>query len=199
MVHINTLPVTAGDDTSLASSNDAFHNPELSAFLLGLEPTLKTNASRLANGDRALAEDLYQEGAVAVVAAVCRYHSGVGTLEGYAAWCAINRMRDVKRSHVVRTARIVPSLQEDDTCVSDEDAVAVLVDGIDAASLRPLLARVLSKRQHAVVEALYYRGLSSSDASQLLGISKQRVNQLHVSAVRNLRAALGVPVDPDAN
>lgn len=199
MVHIITPLVSPDDESSSASFKSTSRSSDLSDFLNGLEPTLKARSVQFADGDEQLARDLYQEGAIAAIGAVFRYNPAIGTLEGFAAWRAINRMRDVKRAHTTRAARTVPECSEDDPCLCDEGAVAALVDAIDAANLRPLLKHVLTNRQREVVEAIYYLGLTSSETGLLLRISAQRVNQLHVLAVKRLRGALRLPASLDSN
>lgn len=54
----------------------------------------------------------------------------------------------------------------------------------------------LPGRERAIVQAFYGRGVTFGEIGQTLGVSKQRVSQLHSRAIACLRAALaGLPLD----
>lgn len=57
----------------------------------------------------------------------------------------------------------------------------------------------LPERDREIVEAHYFAGETFESISQRLGVSKQRISQLHLRAVRNMRKHLGeVEVTPGA-
>ncbi len=57
----------------------------------------------------------------------------------------------------------------------------------------------LPERERDIVESHYFGGETFESISQRIGVSKQRVSQLHLRAVRRMRASLGdVEVSPDA-
>jgi RNA polymerase sigma factor for flagellar operon FliA len=68
------------------------------------------------------------------------------------------------------------------------------------AALRRIVSQAvtaLPSRQRVIVQAFYGRGVTFAEIGQTLGVSKQRVSQLHSRAISCLRAALaGLPLDP---
>jgi RNA polymerase sigma factor FliA len=67
------------------------------------------------------------------------------------------------------------------------------------AALRRVVSQavtMLPGRERAIVQAFYGRGVTFGEIGQTLGVSKQRVSQLHSRAISCLRAALaGLPLD----
>ncbi len=76
------------------------------------------------------------------------------------------------------------------------DPGAIVAD----AALRQIVSdavTALPGRERAIVQAFYGRGVTFGEIGQTLGVSKQRVSQLHSRAIACLRAALaGLPLDP---
>lgn len=65
-------------------------------------------------------------------------------------------------------------------------------------ALRGSLER-LDERDRDIIESHYFHGETFESISTRLGVSKQRVSQLHLRAVRNMRKSLGeVEISPDA-
>lgn len=72
--------------------------------------------------------------------------------------------------------------QQRDPCAQvAETSVRVIVGGAVAS---------LPGRQRAILEAFYVRGASFGEIGRTLGVSKQRVSQLHCRALTDLRAKL---------
>lgn len=67
-------------------------------------------------------------------------------------------------------------------------------------ALRRIVSQAVSAlpgRERAIVQAFYGRGVTFGEIGQTLGVSKQRVSQLHSRAISCLRAALaGLPLEP---
>ena len=61
---------------------------------------------------------------------------------------------------------------------------------IDAAVTVPLLLVHLSRRRRFVIEAYYLAGRSMADIGAELGVTESRVCQIHVQALRQMRATL---------
>jgi RNA polymerase sigma factor FliA len=70
--------------------------------------------------------------------------------------------------------------------------------GEERDALRASLEK-LPERERDIVESHYFGGETFESISQRIGVSKQRVSQLHLRAVRRMRDSLGdVEVTPDA-
>ena len=70
--------------------------------------------------------------------------------------------------------------------------------GEERDALRAALER-LPERDKEIIESHYFAGETFESISQRLGVSKQRISQLHLRAVKNLRKSLGeVEVTPGA-
>ena len=61
---------------------------------------------------------------------------------------------------------------------------------VDAAVTVPLLLIQLSRRRRFVIEAYYLAGRSMADIGTELGVTESRVCQIHVQALRQMRATL---------
>ena len=49
----------------------------------------------------------------------------------------------------------------------------------------------LDEREQDIIQSHYFQGETFESISQRLGVSKQRVSQLHLRAVRKMRESLG--------
>jgi RNA polymerase sigma factor FliA len=79
------------------------------------------------------------------------------------------------------------SAQRDPSAIVAEEALRRIVG--DAVTALP-------GRERAIVQAFYGRGVTFGEIGQTLGVSKQRISQLHSRAISCLRAALaGLPFD----
>jgi RNA polymerase sigma factor (sigma-70 family) len=202
MVQDSTLPSPAdvGIECPLVVSPSC--GPDLADVLFRLDPVLKFRSFRLAGFDRWLREDLYQEGISAIARATVRYNPAIGSLDGYAASCAINRMRHVCRAHRYRRIHLIPLDLGPEADADDKPELAYagaemfVANKMDGASIRDLLPFVLSSRERRVIESLFFEELPATLIGRKLRISAPRVTQIKYAALAKLRTALRIPKIP---
>ena len=82
--------------------------------------------------------------------------------------------------------RLVSAQPDPGAVIADESLRRIVSDAVTA----------LPGRERAIVEAFYGRGVTFGQIGKVLGVSKQRVSQLHSRAIACLRAALeNVPLE----
>jgi RNA polymerase sigma factor for flagellar operon FliA len=83
--------------------------------------------------------------------------------------------------------RLVSPQRDPGTIVADATLRRIVGEAVTA----------LPGRERVIVQAFYGRGVTFGEIGRTLGVSKQRVSQLHSRAITCLRAALaGLPLDP---
>jgi RNA polymerase sigma-70 factor (ECF subfamily) len=141
--------------------------------------------TRLAGGDRHLAEDLAQE---AIVRAW--QHRDAITRGGERAWLAVTARHlavDTYRRQQVRAAREARYADQTLACGGDGDTAGRVAD---AVTVTGALA-ALSPAHRAVVGQLYYAGRTTGEAASVLGIARGTVKSRSHYAQTALRAQFG--------
>ena len=148
----------------------------------------------LADADR-LAE-AYSAAYIALLRAAENFDPARGVKFGsYASDCIqgkiLQSLRDGKKAQRLLTVSLDVPLGEDgsgrlEEIVADPQAVAPEQSTVQKMAFAQLL-RPLKQQQRAVVQALYEGGQDTGDVAQSLGVSRQRVHQIHAQALEVLR------------
>lgn len=156
---------------------------------------------RPAPRDRDEAEDMVGEGMVAIVRASARYDRSMGAPSTYLTWCVINacvnfrKRRIVRERHAAAHAALVGRRADwvEYPTTGAEDAEH---HGYESSQVRQGLKSLRPRDRHVLCR-LYGIGCERVDRVALaaeLGVTRERVRQLHDGARNRLRAAvLGVP------
>jgi RNA polymerase sigma factor for flagellar operon FliA len=131
--------------------------------------------------------------------------TGRAPSDGEAASCA--SITPAKLAAIREAARHAPLSLDGPACGDAGGTISErLVSGqrdpgaiVAEAALRRIVSEavtMLPGRERVIVQAFYGRGVTFGEIGQTLGVSKQRVSQLHSRAISCLRAALaGLPLD----
>ena len=204
------IAITNGDSSGIApttSTNSAVSAPpaDEQTLVAEYEPRLNQLAFRLAPGNAHLREDLFQEGATALVCAARRFNSERGVPFGAFAYLQMEgRMRNWLRaersqSRCVSMEEAFCRRTEDNT--ADDDCLPVTTAEIHAqvsefffqVELRflqqPLweFQQTLTEKQRAIFTLRYRDGIAPSEIARQLGISAARVTQVLTEAIAKMQ------------
>lgn len=147
----------------------------------------------LADADRL--HDAYSAAYIALLRAAENFDPARGVKFGsYASDCIqgkiLQSLKDGKKAHRLPTVSLDVPLSEDggrlEDLVADPQAIAPEQSAVPKMAFAQLL-RPLKQQQRVVVQALYAEGQDTGDVAQSLGVSRQRVHQIHAQALEALR------------
>ncbi len=147
----------------------------------------------LADADRL--HDAYSAAYIALLRAAENFDPARGVKFGsYASDCIqgkiLQSLTDGKKAQRLPTVSLDVPLSEDggrlEEIVADPQAIAPEQSAVQKIAFAQLL-RPLKEQQRAVVQALYEGGQDTVDVARALGISRQRVHQIHAQALEALR------------
>jgi RNA polymerase sigma-70 factor, ECF subfamily len=136
--------------------------------------------------ERAAAEDLVHDVFLEAWRAANSFDRARGTVR---TWLMVRlRSRALDRLRSARVTRQVDTGGE--RLPEPEDGPKMDTGGLDRERVRIAVAE-LPEPQRAVLELAYYRGLSSTEVAEVLGVPVGTVKSRTAAAFRKLRAALG--------
>jgi len=137
------------------------------------------------------ADDLAQEGLIALLHAITRFHKEQGTsFSAYAQTCIVNRMRSVVRrnsSCVSPVADIVQVMEEQGELADAETPESILLEKENYAHCRMQVMALLSAREWEILQCIM-AGASYAQAAEQLGISLKSVDNAMQRVRRKMRA-----------
>ena len=185
MLQTAPLPAVHDHPDTPAVAGSTHEEQRLAEIIRAHRPTLLSFATRLADGDRALAEDIVQETFVRAWRQIDRMTPEQGSVNSWLHRVAYNIAVDGHRMRRARPTE-VELLHEDVSLghsVPDgsEQVLAEIV-------VRDLLASIWPEHR-AVVEEVYLRGHTAAEAAGTLGIPVGTVKSRLFYALRALRSA----------
>jgi RNA polymerase sigma-70 factor (ECF subfamily) len=138
-------------------------------------------------GSEAAADDIVSETMVAALEGLARFDPTRGSFAGWLFAIASRKLADRGRRQG-RMQRLVSRLRGAESV--HEDALATVIRGEDAATVRRLLAG-LSSRDRELVLLRYSAGLNSSEIAEALGMSSGAARVRLMRVLQRLAAELG--------
>ncbi len=141
-------------------------------------PMMSRLAARYRNLPGMDAEDLLQEGLLALVAAVHAYQPALGAFHAFAASCVRNRMLSVVRRYLPEGYVQVSQSEEDMVSIADSgqvDPAVVVVEKEEAGRLYRRLRERLSALEYKVLTA-HLTGRTYSEIAAMFAISQKAVD-----------------------
>ncbi|GLY20147.1 RNA polymerase sigma factor [Kineosporia sp. NBRC 101677] len=155
----------------------------LAELIRTYSPTLLSFATRLAGGDRALAEDIVQETFVRAWRHIDRMTPEQGSVNSWLHRVAYNVAVDGHRMRKVRPTEVELLHQDVSSMPSVQDETGrVLAEMV----LRDMLATIWPEHR-AVVEQVYLKGNTAAEAACALGVPVGTVKSRLFYALRTLR------------
>lgn len=164
------------EDEALVRTLYQQHGAAILAFATGL------------TGDRAIAEDVLQETLVRAWRHAASLSDSIGSVRGWLFTVARNIVTDQLRAKSVRPKEVA---QSQELTPSEHDHAQQVVDSIVA--LQAL--EKLSPEHRVVLEELYFRGRSVTEAAVSLGIPPGTVKSRAHYALKAMRDNLSQPAD----
>jgi len=181
------------------------HDPDEAALFDKYAPIARWVAHKYAGGWSLATEwaDVYADASIGVLNAIRHFDPARSlTQRAYvfirARGAAIDGIRqrgyksrkDVDTRHVPLSLDMLRNDVDDGGDGLDLGTIEHGYDEVDAAVTVPLLLVHLSRRRRFVIEAYYLAGRSMADIGAELGVTESRVCQIHVQALRQMRAIL---------
>lgn len=141
-------------------------------------PMMNRFAARYRNLPGIDAEDLLQEGLLALVAAVHAYQPALGAFRAFAASCIRNRMLSVVRRYLPVGCAQVSQSEEDLVSIADSgqvDPAVLVVEKEEAGRLHRGLRERLSALEYKVLTA-HLAGRTYSEIAAMLAIPQKAVD-----------------------